>query len=356
MSDEVLAVASALNKLVKDNKELIGDDESPTPGDTTLQRQHKTIELLLANLTGGTYNTVDDIAPEEHIFTRVWECVVNTKDITLDASGNIVMLVQGNSTSSSALTVVNLNVDTGVITEGAGITLPVAIDQKHGAVQIERCGSKYAILYHKMDYVPSSSLSSYTEDTSQIYIYDSSFNYESTIDLDTLYDGYGARGMGWDGSNILLLLHEPSTYDTLQYGFRDSFSKVSLAGDVVSSTTVELTGGQTAISVPVLNGITSKQKLAINNDDSEIYIPKILFSQMSSRVWTVNGAGALQRIFRFSDMLGGVVADGNKYNNLNTMITSVAYTAPYLWLLLAPQSLQYPVVARTRINFADEED
>jgi hypothetical protein len=355
MSDEVLAVASALNKLVKDNKELIGDDESPPAGDETLQRQHKSIELLLANLTGGAFHTVDDVAPEEHTFSRLWEAVQNTTDITLDENNFITMLIPTLGTSTS-MTIAKLNPDTGVLTEGAVITLPEAVDQRYGAILIERCGTKYAIMYHKMDYVPNASFSSYTEDTSQIYIYDSSFRHESTIDLDTLYDGYGARGMGWDGTHLQLLLHQPNVFGDFQYGFRDTFSKIDLAGNIIDATTIDLTGGQTAISVPVLNKITSKQKLAVNADDNEIYLPKILFSQMSSRIWAVNGAGILLRIFRFSDMLGGVIAEGNRFNNLNTIVTSCLYKKPYLWILLHPRSLQYPIIARTRINFEEDEE
>ena len=57
MSDELLAVASALNKVVKDNQALIGNEESPPCREMKpLQRQHKSIELLLANLTGGAFS------------------------------------------------------------------------------------------------------------------------------------------------------------------------------------------------------------------------------------------------------------------------------------------------------------
>lgn len=355
MSDELLAVASALNKVVKDNQALIGNEESPPAGDETLQRQHKSIELLLANLTGGAFHTVDDVTPEEHTFSRLWEAVQNTTDITLDENNFIVMLVPTLGTSTS-MTVVKLNPDTGVLTEGAGITLPEAVDQRYGAILIERCGTKYAIMYHKMAHNASGSLSSYSEIASKIYIYTSGFSYESTIDVSTLYSGYGLRGMGWDGTYLQLLLHQPNVFGDFQYGFRDTFSKIDLAGNIIDDTTIDLTGGQTAISVPVLNQITNKQKLAVNADDNEIYLPKILFSQMSSRVWAVNGAGTLLRIFRFSDMLGGVIAEGNKFNNLNTIVTSCLYKKPYLWLLLHPQSLQYPIIARTRINFEEEEE
>jgi hypothetical protein len=355
MSDELLAVASALNKAVKDNQELIGNEESPTSGDATLQRQHKTIELLLANLTGGVFHTVDDVAPEEHMFSRLWEAVQNTTDITLDENNFITMLIPAWGTSTS-MTIAKLDPDTGVLTEGAGITLPEAVDQTYGALLIERCGTKYAIMYHKMAHDASGSLSSYSETASKIYVFSSGFSYESTIDVSSLYSGYGLRGMGWDGTYLQLLLHQPNVFGDFQYGFRDTFSKIDLAGNIIDDTTIDLTGGQTAISVPVLNKITSKQKLAVNADDNEIYLPKILFAYMSSRIWAVNGAGTLLRIFRFSDMLGGVIAGGNKFYNLNTVVTSCLYKKPYLWLLLRLQNLYYPIIARTRINFGEEEE
>jgi len=106
MSDEVLAIASVLGAKINGNKELIGYDEAPESGDGTLQRQHKTIESLLANLTGGTFHTADDVVPEEHTFSQLWEAVQNTVDITFDESDYIVML---SKVAGTSMTVSKLN-------------------------------------------------------------------------------------------------------------------------------------------------------------------------------------------------------------------------------------------------------
>jgi len=207
------------------------------------------------------------------------------------------------------------------------------------------------VLYHKMSYNTSGDLPVYAETTNKIYIFSQSFAYESTIDCSSLVTDGGVRGMGWDGTNLVLLIHTPKEFDGNQYGFADRFLKIDLAGAEVPDSEVTLTTGQTAVSAPVANRYTLKQKLAINSDDSEIYMPKILFSRVSSRIWAVSGAGILKRIFRFTDMLGGVVVDHNKYNSINTVVESCIYASDYMYLLLVPGSLSFPIIAKTRINF-----
>ena len=162
------------------------------------------------------------------------------------------------------------------LVSGSTLDFQETVDQTYGAFLIEKCGNKYAVLYHKMTYTTSATeLPYYAESVNKIYIFSQSFAYESTIDCSSLVAGGGVRGIGWDGTNLKLLVHTPKVFDENQYGFADRFVSIDLSGAIISGSEVLLTTGQTAISSPVSNKHTLKQKICVNSLLNEIYMPKI---------------------------------------------------------------------------------
>jgi hypothetical protein len=289
--------AETLATAVQSVFDRIGNDAAPVPGDETLQRQHKTIENLLATITG-SYKSSEDIIPEEHTITRMYTAPTGMRSFTFDESGYLLLLKNTNDYQKLDL-VNNAIISSGTISAN-GDTWTAS-----DLISIKKCGSYYAV-----------AVRNYAGTLNSIYVYSQALVFIRKFAITD-----PILGIAWNGTNLAILT---SVVPAGGFGLQNTITYVDLEGTVVGTPKVD----QRNISVVqaiTYNRLPVKQELFY--DDSTFFFPKILLNKTTGAIWGMTENGFLTRILKFTDMTGTLTQE--------VVITAIDYSADYLYMLMS---------------------
>jgi hypothetical protein len=159
----------------------MGTEAAPTPGDSTLQKQHKSIEALLATITG-SYKSTEDIIPEEHTITRLFTAPVGARSFTFDESGYLLVVKNINDYSKVDLTN-NVVISSGTLDKNSDTWSATDL------ISIRRCGTSYAV-----------AVRNYAGTVNKIYIYAQGLTFTRKWAVTD-----PILGIAWNGTNLAIL-------------------------------------------------------------------------------------------------------------------------------------------------------
>jgi len=274
----------------------MGDEATPTPGDETLQRQHKSIEALLATITG-SYKSSEDIIPEEHTITRLFTAPVGARSFTFDESGYLVVVKSINDYSKIDLSN-NVVVSTGTLDKNNDTW------NTRDLISIRRCGTSYAV-----------AVRNYAGTLNKIYIYSQALAFTRKWDVTD-----SILGIAWNGTNIAILTTKVPEGG---FGYQNTITYYNLEGEQQGSAKVDQRN-ISVLSKTTLNSAAVKQELFFDN--GTFYFPKIMLAKPTGAIWGMTENGFLTRILKFSDMTGILTKD--------VTITAIDYYQSYLYMLM----------------------
>lgn len=273
----------------------MGDEIAPVPGDETLQRQHKSIEALLATITG-SYKSSEDIIPEEHTITKLYTAPLGLRSFTFDESGYLLGITSINTYTKIDLTN-NIVISTGSLDKNNDTWATTNL------LSIRKCGTHYAV-----------AVRNYAGTLNKIYIYNQALTFVRKFDITD-----SILGIAWNGTNLAVLT---SKVPEGGFSYQNTITYYNLEGVQQGTAKTD----QRNVSVPnrlTLNGKALTQELFYDN--STYFFPKVFLSKTTGAIWGMTENGFLTRILKFTDMTGILTKD--------VTITALEYSADYLYLL-----------------------
>lgn len=333
----VIDFVDQVNSLVTTILARMGNEDTPPAGDETLQRQHKAIEDLLAQITGAR-RTTEDIIPSEHTLLQMWTPPVPANSFCFDENGFFAILAQDGKLHK-------MNPATHAVTPGVALPKDGTTWPSKGGLSICRAGNFYAVLVHNMTRAGTGLNYTYTEGTNYIFIYDLTLALVRKITWDAATYG-GLRGITWNSatSKLTMLTHKPLMADSVQFGFADYMVTCDIDGTNIAEAL--LPNGHTGLRTPMIGSEIVTQDLVLVN--GEFFFPKVWFTYRTGSIHTVLSTGALTRILLFCDT-GNNLQAGRGYYPVNS-IRGIDYHGGYLYLCGDSGEAMGRFIAKAKVN------